>query len=505
MKSFFFSITFCVALLFFFSCAGTPPVEDAVPAPAPAAESELEPGHTESPEIPADTESLHVVEASASSEIPVIPEAFPELETAEPSTEVSAGVEEPSVPLKRAGDSKLKKRIEKPQEPDKIVFDKLLEPAKIVNESEVEPADETAEDLVDKPEIRENTALSASIPVHANPLLVEDRPYQADEEMVTPVPEAAAAPVIPAVPAEEAVSSPSSAVPTETVETAVPELLEDPVVSAASPSRLLESPGEFTITLEGLGWIFRSDRSTPGSWHFLERDLKGNSTNFRFLFTESGDWNLVFERQDLSSGGSEEAFRNVIVGEDDGLPHIDNGPLPESYDNSIPGMLPGDSESRNLAARDAAESGKFDDAMKFWEIDASRDDEDGRRARAALVESAVQSDSINPLLTWLPRYMNENPESSVLADALDIFEAQAGYDEKSRMILEKLAALDKDDRQAEWLYRLALYLEKPGNNRDLDRSAALYQEVITSWPLSKWRDRSEERLLWLQRHYFRVR
>ncbi len=502
MKFSFFRLAFCVVLpsLLFFSCAGTPPVQEA--DPGPAAESEYEPSKTESTEKSTDAEIPPVADVPASSGVPDVPadvpEVSPESEAAEVSAEISAEEEAPPASLKTASDRKLKKN-----------FDKPPEPGKIINESEVEPADETAEDQVDKPEIKENTPLSAPIPVHNNPLLVEDRPYQAEEKVVTTVPAAAAALAPPAAPTapvvESDISNPLSAAATETVETAVPELLEDPAVSAASPSRLLESPGEFTITMEGLGWIFRSDRSTPGSWRFLERELKGDSTIFRFLFTESGDWNLVFERQDLSSGGSEDAFRNVIVGEDDGLPHIDNGPLPESYDNPIPGMLPGDSESRNLAARDAADKGRFEDAMKFWEVDASRDDEDGRRARAALVESAVQSDSINPLITWLPRYMNENPESSVLADALDIFEAQAGYDEKSRMILEKLAVSDKDGRQAEWLYRLALYLEKPGDNRDLDRSAALYQEVITSWPLSEWRDRSEERLLWLQRHYFRVR
>ncbi len=498
----FFRLTFCAVLPFLLlvSCAGTPPVNEA--APAPAAESELEPSNTESLEKPAETENLHVAEVSASSEIPDETEDPRETEAAEVSVE-----EEPSAPLKPASERKLKKR-----------FDKPPEPVKAIKESEVEPTVEIQVKQEYKPESRETIPLPAPVPVHANPLLVEDQPYRAEEEVNTPVPGEAVVlipPAVPEAPAEPAIaaapivetvtSSPSPNETAETMETAVPEILDDPAVSAAAPSRLLESPGEFTITLEGLGWIFRSDRSTPGSWRFLERELKGESTNFRFMFTESGGWNLVFERQDLSSGGSENEVRKVVVAEDDGLPHIENGPPPESYDNPIPGTLPGDPDSRNLAARDAVEKDRVEDAMKFWEVDASRDDEDGRRARAALVKSAVASDSINPLLTWLPRYMDENPASSVLAGALDLFESHAGYEEQSRMILEKLAASDNDGRQAEWLYRLASYLEKPGDNRDLDRSATLYQEVINSWPLSDWRDRSEERLLWLRRHYFRVR
>jgi len=288
-------------------------------------------------------------------------------------------------------------------------------------------------------------------------------------------------------------------------DTAVSDTLDNPEVSAAAPSRLLESPGEFSITMDGRGWIFRSDRSTPGSWRFLERKLNGESTIFRFRFTEKGNWNLFFERQDLTSGGSETEVRKVVVQDDSGVPQIDNGPFPDNYNNPITGTLPADAEQRNLAAVDAVERGHPEDALKYWEVDAAGNDEVGRKARAALVESAVQSNSLNPLLTWLPRYLEDNPESSVLAGALNIFEDQAGYEKEARRILEKLAGIDSDDRRPEWLYRLAFYLEKPGENRDLDRAAALYQEVIRSWPLSRWRDKSEERLLWLNRHYFRVR
>ena len=121
------------------------------------------------------------------------------------------------------------------------------------------------------------------------------------------------------------------------------------------------------------------------------------------------------------------------------------------------------------------------------------------------MENAADTGSIGPLVTWLPKYLGDKPDAETLAAALDAFEGQAGYESESLQILEELAEIDFGIRRPEWLYRLASYLEKPGPERNLDRSAVLYQEVISSWPLTVWRDLSEERLLWLQRHYFRVR
>ena len=326
-----------------------------------------------------------------------------------------------------------------------------------------------------------------------NPLLFADRP-PADSAGVEEAPDAAPPPASAKVttPAGELASGQSSQ-PNEA----------DPAASAAAPMRFLEAPGNITITLDSIGWIFRSDRSTPGAWRFLGREIIGDSTNFHFLFSEIGRWNLVFERQDLSSGKSEEVIRKVAVDEADGLLGMENGPIPTASQNPISGEPPADADARYAAARAAATAGKIDEAIKYYEQDASRNDSAGARARGALVETAAKSGALGPLLTWLPRYLKDGPSPEVLRAALEIFTTEAGYNAQSRAILEELA--ESENNNPEWLYRLAILLEKAGEERDLDRAARLHQEVLSRWPLSEWRDRSEERLLWLQWHYFRVR
>lgn len=433
-----------------------------------------------------------------------------------------ADTPEPADPEKSEPDANQKKPAGEAPEP-KLVAEKPSVESPPAEETptdvlpDMTPAEEPAVPVV--PVIEEPEEMVAPI----NPLLIVDKPAEIEpapepEPMPEPVlePEPVAVPIPVPEPEPEPIPEPEPVLVAESEpEPAMepepeyfPETpsvqLDDPADSAASPSRILDNPGEFTITLEGLGWIFRSDLSTAGSWRFLERDLDGNSTHFRFMFTESGNWNLVFERQDLSSGGSESAVRNVIVNDDAGAT-IENGPLPEMSDNPISGDMPADAESRSDAAEAAASEGKIGEAMEFWEQNASGNDEISRRARASLIENAAATGALGPLVTWLPAYLNDNPEPETLASALDALEGQAGYDSQSLSILEKLAQIDNGSRRPEWLYRLASYLEKPGPDRDLDRAAGLYQEVISDWPLTDWRDLSEERLLWLQRHYFRVR
>ncbi|RKX95392.1 MAG: hypothetical protein DRZ90_10350, partial [Spirochaetes bacterium] len=99
MKFSFFRLAFCVVLpsLLFFSCAGTPPVQET--DPGPAAESEYEPSKTESTEKSTDAEIPPVTDVPASSGIPDVPadvpEVSPESEAAEVSAEISAEEEAP--------------------------------------------------------------------------------------------------------------------------------------------------------------------------------------------------------------------------------------------------------------------------------------------------------------------------------------------------------------------------------------------------------------------------
>jgi len=525
----FFAIFWTVSILF--SC-GTSPENAAKEAPvheksadsinddegdSPTEAMNLPPSTPETSEAPVTPETIETPKTSEISESSEAPETTETTET--PNTfeksEISESSEAPATP-ETSEIPETPETSEKSADSLSDIKDDSDSPSDAMDLQPLLPETSEAPPVMPNPSradvtrnnLDETRTLSESSLV--NPLLMDqpESPPIADQPVDVDSSAAALSGPVPApLPPTENTASTKEA-PEQTGQTANKAsdfLQNNSAAASAFPSRLLDSPGEFTITLDGLGWIFRSDRSTPGSWRFMERIRNEKSTGFRFQFTESGKWNLVFERQDPLSGGSEQVTRTVQVGEASENPLIESNPLPEEAENPISGNLPLDPDSRNLAAADAVAEGNLDQAIEFWENDASKPDEDGRRAREAIVKLASSSGTVGPLMTWLPLYIEDGADVDTLAAALNVFDSQMGYERQSMEILDALANLDGSDRRPEWIYRLAVMLSEPGSERDLDRAAQLYQMLISTWPFSSWRERAEEQLLMLQRHYFRVR
>ncbi len=276
-----------------------------------------------------------------------------------------------------------------------------------------------------------------------------------------------------------------------------------PVPDDMVAGRQIDGPGEIVILLEGSGWVFRSDLSTPGNWRFLSRKREGESTRFDYYFPDKGHWNLVFTRQNLSSGEDDAAVRKVQVGP---APVDAGAPAPPSgAETAVSVEALTSAEKRYRAAQEASEAGNPRDAIALWEEDASSSGPAGRRARLAIVKEALAVSDPATLVKWLEPCIRDGAGPEVLAAALELLESQAGYPEATMTVLEALSRWDGHPDSPQWLYRLARKLEEPGENRNLDKALAIYRQIVKNWPFTRWSDLSEERILWLQQHYYRVR
>lgn len=275
---------------------------------------------------------------------------------------------------------------------------------------------------------------------------------------------------------------------------------EEELTRPSGPDQFMENPGEFSASLEGQGWVFRSDLSTPGGWRFLNRERRENASLFNFLFSEEGNWNLVFDRQDLADGGIERRVRKVHVGGGEAIDILEEQ---ESISPEV--MAENNVEQNEVNSQPAALSGQYLEALKRWETEAEDPTEVGVRAREAIVREAAKNGTTALLAAWLPRYLEDGADPEVLALSLKTLDDTDGYEDGVISILEELLRFESHGQGDEWLYRLASYLEKPGERRDLSRAVKLYQKLVESWPFSKWRESAEERLIWLNRHYFRLR
>ncbi len=241
-----------------------------------------------------------------------------------------------------------------------------------------------------------------------------------------------------------------------------------------------ENPGGFSADLQGKGWVFRSDLSTSGDWRFVNREQVGDATRFNFQFGDSGSWNLVFDRRSLTSEGVERVVKKVSKGI---VNDVSSEPLQDDTGDPILGN---------------------DKKLRQLEAEAEQQTESGEMAREAMIREAIQSGAISLLLKWLPLYLTDKPDLGVLISILDALDNTGEYDEEEMAVLEKLLQFQTDERSAEWLYRLAAKLEKPGERRDISRAMELYQMVVDSWPYSEWRNLAGRRLIWLSRHFFRL-
>ena len=244
-----------------------------------------------------------------------------------------------------------------------------------------------------------------------------------------------------------------------------------PESSESINDRIMNEPGEITISLEGTGWIFRSDLSTGGSWKFTGRKTLNNLTEFTFIFTENGSWNMVFERQDLKSGERNRVSKNIVVG-GSGEPSA--------------------AESDNI---EESEQDTYSSKMASLEKESNPEE---------IIKAALDVSDVPRITAWLEEYLKGPVSVDLLKKILAVLEENPGYSENKAEVLEKLADTDSGENKAEWLYRLAEILESPGEPEDMDRAASIYSEIMEKWPYSEWRIKSEERLMWLRRHYYRI-
>ncbi len=238
---------------------------------------------------------------------------------------------------------------------------------------------------------------------------------------------------------------------------------------------------DFSPTLEGWGWVFRSDLSTPGNWRFLNRERAGNSTKFNFNFDDEGTWSFVFDQQNLSEGGRRREIRKLKYSKDLGVEIIDSGEL----NSPVP------------------ETEEYTDIQDDPEPVPKESVAVDSRTTEALIQEAIKNGSAGEIASLLPRYMENEVDPEVLDSVVNILDDAAGYEEEVFNALISLSQFSSHQKNAEWLFRLASFLAKPGEKRSLSQAVVFYQKVIDSWPLSRWRELAEERLIWLKRHYFR--
>ena len=486
----------CCVIILFGSCTSKKSPEAASDEPqTPTPEVASDEPQTPTPEAGSDEPQTPIPETA--SEEPQTP--TPEVASDEPQTPTfEAAADEPQTPTPEAASDEPQTPI--PETASDEPQDQRIEPqpdTMPIETSEIpmDDAEDTFSPVVpDAETVPEEPLVTITV---IPPEDMQDRSSDSNMTESTESDEEAEAPP----PAETMPAEPMDQPDTETTSAALPESPPDmtPNTQPGAPdnspmtavnqeeqepkivNRILEQPGEISLLMEGRGWIFRSDLSTSGNWQFIDRKREGHSTRFQFDFPEPGTWDLYFDRQDLSGGNSERQIRRIIVGGS----ISDTSTVTDSdiidMDNTVSGSI------EDLKEKAAAQT------------------EEGARAREAIMQYASANGNIPLLLDWLPPYLKDRGNPDTLDAALTVLEPNPGYDNEIIQLLERLLEFESDKNSSKWLFNMASRLEKPGEYRNLSRSVSLYKKIIENWPHSQWYEDAENRLNWLNRHYFRIR
>jgi hypothetical protein len=224
----------------------------------------------------------------------------------------------------------------------------------------------------------------------------------------------------------------------------------------------------FTVGLPDKGWVYMPDAKAGDAVRFMDKQYSTEGTLFVFQVSGGETRILSFERQDNITGLKQTV--KVTVKSSDGT---------------------------------VTETVGTGTAITVMERPA----EDDRPAVIRLEEAVAAKD-----LTVIDEILS-NPDLAAMAEpdlllrSWRILESRGGNPRVRGTVLDRLLELYPDDMDItpELLYFRAVLMEANTSQKNLKKAYAMYNTVYSRYPVSPWSGKAHERMIYLDRHYFKVR
>jgi len=241
-------------------------------------------------------------------------------------------------------------------------------------------------------------------------------------------------------------------------------------------------PGEqVRLTLPGLGWIYDRGASSAQGVVFQSRSYKDNSTEFVFIAQSLGRYTLSFQQQDSSLGTS--SFRRVAV-------NVDTQTAPGQEDAQVA------SSTQQTSIR--AEENGF--SFNVLEENISSKNPSGTEGQIkALLRSSLESGVFTSGKA-------KQHELALLVEAGEfLFEARRESSAEQALRLYLDLSKQRGEHTGRVLFLLGQIYESPAPPRDERQSAEYYRKIVSFYPTDPYRQRAEQRIKYLQRHFLQIR
>ena len=281
------------------------------------------------------------------------------------------------------------------------------------------------------------------------------------------------------------------------------------------------------------GWVFMGGDMV--SHAFKKRTVTEKGTEFTFVFTDTGRYQIRFQRQDLTTGTFEGRVHSVDVlpkseenigdeekvGQEKRLAedrtdqegnNLGSSFLPASYLNEGAGSP----ESIRDMVMKIMDTGKVEDALRFWSQDLySEEPESKKTAMLGLLYLGIAQDSVFPIVMAVS---DENTIKLPIADAIEAAEIafrEEEYEVAQKILLSvselwgaggdvELPAGEKSDTDRIY-YLLGQIYETESSLRDERKAVRWYQRLVSEFPRSEYRAHARDRIEYLKRFFLEIR
>ena len=302
----------------------------------------------------------------------------------------------------------------------------------------------------------------------------------------------------------------------------------DDVVVDRDRQRILARPGDdIEISFDENGWVYlgAGDReATLSGIAFLGKQIKEGGSVFAFNASELGDYELSFLHQDNRAGLQKKVILDVLVleeGEFDqrlGEEGGDGGSLTlaeelrkagrktEALNEYLRIYREGDPLLNDRIAAIYWADQEFEKAAVYWNRNRDLPGEFGERAVLGIVNSAVATDDRVSLFQNIDALLAIE-SVSIAEDVINLvryFMSTEDYSAARRVLLGFLMRIPvPGERRLDEAYYLMGQIYEAGRDlEDLKEAKRAYTRVINDFPDSPFYSSAEERIRYLNRHFF---
>lgn len=291
------------------------------------------------------------------------------------------------------------------------------------------------------------------------------------------------------------------------------------------------------LTFDGPGWIFVGEAEGKAGLSYTSRDTSNQArTGFSFKARETGEYVLVFQRQDLSvamlsmervkvSVLDEKDFLTAVNAQKAGQADGDSAAVsagasgtgdslyaakkyPEAYAAYLNGYTPGNPYLENRLGELAFSLGRFSEAVDHWSKNLTVKNGNWQvLALRGIFDASVKGRLKDSMIFSAERLLSSEDSFSRgdLVAVVTALKELKDFEKAIRFCESYISRYPFIKGIDEVYYLLGTLYEEQGSQRSEQKAVSYYRIVTENYPASQFWQKARDRILFIERNYLFIR